>query len=93
MPESIIAKTYGNLTQIWGTKMSGRIARMSFVVDQSEQYLYMIEIQTEDLFKLFLINWDSGAVSHVLQTTEISSRFGWNSIILSESSSKYKILR
>ena len=56
MVESLILKTYPNLTQIWGIKISGKVSTMSFVVDQNEQYLYMTEVTNEAAHRIFLID-------------------------------------
>ena len=84
----MIFKTYPNLTQIWGIKVSGEYAMKSFVVDQNEQYLYMLEITSTRILNLVLIHWDNGTIFQFLQTNGASSRDSWNYIILSNSSSK-----
>ena len=86
--DALIMKIYSNFTQVWGAKIEGTMSKTTFTIDQYEQYLYMTEITSVAAFRLFILNWENGTIQHALQTNGVSGQYGWNNIILSDSSSK-----
>ena len=56
VPNSMIFKTYQNLTQIWGIQVSGQYSRVGFVIDHNEQYLYTMAVKSSGVLELVLIH-------------------------------------